>query len=112
MGSGGGGGSSADRDALAVIDAAGRFGLEDDSEVAEAERDRIREALALHAARPLKKEEEFNFYAIIAKQSTQGNSVILTLKVPWEEREEVFRSLDTMPFAATVTLNKIAGVDD
>jgi hypothetical protein len=111
LGGGGGSGTSADRDALAVIDAAGRFGLDADSEVDEAERDRIREALALHATKPPKPDDEYNFFAIIAKQATQGTNVILTLKVPWEFREEVFRSLETMPFAANIRLTDIQAID-
>lgn len=111
LGSGGGGLTSADRDALAVIDAARRFGLDDTSEVSELERDRIREALALHASKPPKPNDEFNFFAIIAKQTTQGTNVILTLKVPWEYREEVFRSLETMPFAANIHMTDIQAIE-
>lgn len=108
-GSGGGVGSPVDRDALAIIDAAGRFGLEDDDAQAQKERESITEALAIQAQAPPKRLDEYNFYAIIASQGTKGNSVILTLKVPWEHREEVFRAMDTMPFAAMVKMTEVSG---
>jgi hypothetical protein len=104
---GGGGESAAERDAVAVIDAAGRFGLVETSEVDERERDDIIQALALHAQRDPKADSEYNFYAIIAKQATQGESILLTLKVPWEHREEVFRAIDTMPFSAMIRMTQI-----
>lgn len=100
-----------DRDALAVIDAAGRFGLDEDlSDLDQAEISSITEALAVHAGRPAKDPSEYNFYAIIQNQTTRGNSVILTLKVPWEHRDEVFRALDTMPFSAMVKMTEIGPV--
>lgn len=107
MGNGGGGGSSADRDALAIIEAAGRFGLDEDDQVAAEERSTIARALTAYTTRPPKNLSEYNFYAIIAKQATQGTNVLLTLKVPWEHRDEVFRALDTMPFAAMVKITEV-----
>jgi hypothetical protein len=102
---GGGGGSSAERDALAVIDASERFGV-DDSEIAQKERDSITEALALHASKPAPPPDEFTFYAHVDKQQTAGKSIVLTLRVPWEHRWEVFKSLDEMPFSALIRLKK------
>ena len=106
MGGGRGTGSSVDRDALAIIDAAGRFGLDDDEET-EKERLAISDALAAAALAPPKKLDEYTFYAIVAEQKTRGNNILLTMKVPWEHREEVFRAMETMPFAAMVRMNEV-----
>lgn len=107
MGSGGGG-SPEDEDVRAILLAAERFGLEA-SERDEEERDSIRQALATHQATP-KRLDEYSFYAIVKSQQTSGQSIILTLRVPWEHRDEVFRALETMPFAAQVTMRELQGV--
>ncbi len=112
MGGGGGTGSPGERDALAVIDAARRVGLEEDDDEAVAERERITAALAIHAERPQRNLDEYHFFAIITKQTAdrQGD-LALTMKVPWEHREEVFRALETMPFQAMVTMREVAPLD-
>jgi hypothetical protein len=104
----GGGANAADRDALAVIDAAERFGLEEIDEHAQAELDSISEALAIQARALPKRLNEYEFYGIIAAQSTKGTNILLTIKVPWEWREEVFRAMDTMPFAATIKMTDVS----
>ncbi|MDA4119768.1 MAG: hypothetical protein OK436_04185 [Thaumarchaeota archaeon] len=110
VGYGGGGSSPEDRDALAIIDAAGRFGLEV-SEKDEEERQLVKQALADFAALPPKKVNEYTFLAIVEKQATAGRKLVLSLAVPWECRDEVFRSLETMPFSCKVTLSECAEVD-
>ncbi|MDA4120186.1 MAG: hypothetical protein OK436_06320, partial [Thaumarchaeota archaeon] len=104
VGYGGRGSSPEDRDALAIIDAAGRFGLEV-SDKDEEERQLVRQALAEFAAKPPKPVDEYQFMAIIEKQSTAGRKLILQLTIPWDFREEVFRSLESMPFTCKVTLS-------
>jgi hypothetical protein len=79
--------------------------------VAQKELDAISEALAIHAQLPPKKENVYEFYGVIATQSTKGTNVILTIKVPWEWREEVWRAMDTMPFAATIKMTDVGGFD-
>ena len=110
VGDGGGSSSPEDRDALAIIDAAGRFGLEV-SEKDEEERQLVKQALADFASLPPKKVNEYTFLAIVEKQATAGRKLVLSLAVPWECRDEVFRSLETMPFSCKVTLSECAEVD-
>jgi hypothetical protein len=108
-GRGGRGASPEDRDALAIIAAAERFGLEA-SEKDREERDLIKTALASRGSEP-KRPDEYSFYAIISKQTTEGRSIVLNLRVPWEFKDEVFRALETMPFAAQVTMRELVGVE-
>jgi hypothetical protein len=110
LGGGRGTGSPADRDALAVIEAAERFGVDEDDEQAQRELDAISEALAIHAERPPKPENVYEFYGIVSGQTTKGTNVILTIKVPWEWREEVWRAMDTMPFATTIRMTDVGAV--
>jgi hypothetical protein len=110
VGYGGRGSRPEDRDALAIIDAAGRFGLEV-SDKDEEERQLVKQVLADHAALPPKKLDEFTFMAIIEKQSTAGRKIVLQLTIPWESREEVFRSMETMPFNCMVTISE-CGLND
>ena len=105
MGDGGGG---TDADALAVIDAAARFGtdaLADDSDEATLERQRISQALLENARKPKPDPDTYVFYASVTKQSTntQGN-ILLSLEVPWECRHQVFKALEVMPFSCLVKL--------
>lgn len=105
----GGGGFAVDHDALAVIDAARRFGVDEAEDAAAyAEREAITAALAASAERPPKQLDQYDFYAIIDKQATtkMGN-ISLTLLVPWEFHEEVFRALETMPFRAMVRMTEV-----
>ena len=113
---GGGGGLASDDDAMAVIDAADRFGvaaLEDDSEQTIQERERIAMALADFAVKAPKPANEYHFFGIIQKQSTtsQGN-INLTIEVPWEHRHEVFRALAEMPFACLIRLTGAESNDE
>lgn len=71
------------------------------------ERERIAEALAQRAAKPDHTPGEYKFYAVITKQSTIKQNVVLTLEVPWEHRHQVFKALETMPFSAMVTMNEV-----
>lgn len=96
---------------MAVIVAAERFGV-DATEQDERERAAIKEALAVSAQLDSKRLDEFSFYAIVKSQSTQGQSIILNLRIPWEHRDEVFRAMETMPFAAQVTMRELKGVRD
>jgi hypothetical protein len=108
-----GAGPSVDRDALAVIDAAGRFGILDLTDEELAEVDTITDALALHAAKPPDDPDVYRFYAVITKQGTTATGQItLTMTVPWEHHDEVFRALDTMPFTAMVKMTEITGVTE
>ena len=96
---------------MAVIDAAERFGadaLADDSEEAIRERARISTALAEHARKPTPPVDEYRFFGIVSKQSTsnQGN-LILTMEVPWEHRHQVWKALESMPFACMVTMKGV-----
>lgn len=109
---GGGGGSVVDRDALAVIDAAGRFGVDEDTEEASQERAAIAAALALHAIAPPPDPKVHTFPALISKQETRGTSIVLTMRVPWECREVVFNAMETMPFNAVVQMTEIESVDE
>lgn len=110
LGGGGGGTSPEDRDAAAIILAAERFGLEA-SERDEEERAKIKEALAVHSG-PVKRPDEYSFYAIVKSQQTAGQSIILNLRVPWEHRDEVFRALETMPFRAQVVMRELTDVQE
>jgi hypothetical protein len=105
-----GGESPEDRDARAVLVAAERFGLETSDRDRE-EEDAIKEALALHASLPPKDLKEYSFYAHVTSQQTAGRAIRLSLLVPWEHRDEVFRALETMPFAAQVTLRELMRID-
>jgi hypothetical protein len=107
---GGGGESPEDRDALAVLVAAERFGLETSDRDRE-EENSIKEALALHASQGPKNLSEYSFYAHVTSQQTAGRAIRLSLLVPWEHRDEVFRALETMPFAAQVTLRELMRID-
>lgn len=96
---------------MAVIDAAERFGtdaLADDSDEAVLERARISTALAEHAQRPSPPPDEYRFFGIVSKQQTtnQGN-LLLTMEVPWEHRHQVWKALETMPFACMVTMKGV-----
>jgi hypothetical protein len=104
----GGDDAGIDDDADAVIDAAGRFGDELDlSEEAIAERTAIQEALTDFALRPARDPDEFFFYGVIDKQTTnrEGN-IVLSVIVPWSHRHEVFHALETMPFQALFKMTK------
>jgi hypothetical protein len=108
LGSGGRGETAIDRDALAVIDAAERFGVDPDtSEQAEAERGAIAEALAITAKKRNAKRAEHTFYATIARTTTQGNSLMVTMKVPWEFKDQVNKALDTLPWNCLVTMKEV-----
>lgn len=110
LGGGGGGETAIDRDALAVIDAAERFGVDPDtSQQAEAERGKIAEALTIHAKKKNARLSEFNFYATIARTTTQGNSLMVTMKVPWEFKDEVNRALGSLPWNCFVTMKEVDG---
>lgn len=108
LGGGGRGETAIDRDALAVIDASERFGVDQDtSEVAETEREAIAEALAIQAKRRTARLAEYNFYATVNRTTTQGNSLLVTLKVPWEFKDEINRALNTLPWNCMVKMTEI-----
>src|SRR3974390_20154 len=98
------GGSLVDRDALGVIAAARDFGVDEDTAEAEAERLAITDALLEAAQQPPPDPSVHTFAALISKQETRGTSIVLTLRIPWEHRDAVFRAMETMPFSAMVSL--------
>ncbi|MGB9030402.1 MAG: hypothetical protein WCC27_09800 [Acidobacteriaceae bacterium] len=53
-----------------------------------------------------------NFYALISKQETRGTSIVLTLRVPWEQRKAVFGAMESMPFNAHIQMTEIEAVED
>jgi hypothetical protein len=112
-GSGGSGAvSGIDRDALAIVQAAGRFGGVEltDEEMAEVEA--ITDALAQHAVEPPPDPDVYRFRAVIVKQGTTATGQIsLTMTIPWEYHDEVFRSLDTMPFTARIEMTGVAPLE-
>lgn len=110
LGSGGRTGSPADRDALAIVEAAERFGVDEDDEQANAELESIAEALSIQAKALPKRLSEYEFYGIIGSVATRGTNIVLTMKIPWEFREEVWRAADTMPFAATIKMTEVSGL--
>lgn len=95
---------------MAVIDAAERFGVDlDRSEQAEAERGKIAEALSIVARKRNARLAEHTFYATIARTTTQGNSLMVTMKVPWEFKDQVNKALDTLPWNCLVTMKEVDG---
>jgi hypothetical protein len=93
---------------LAVIDAADRFGVDPDtSEQAEKERGVIAEALAISAKKRNAKLAEHTFYATIQRTTTQGNSLMVTMKVPWEFKDQVNKALDSLPWNCLVTMKEV-----
>ena len=115
-GLGGGRGTSVgDDDALAIIDAAARFGASavDDSDAVIQERERIAAILTDFAQRDPKPKDEYHFYAVVNKQSTDRNGNInLVLSVAWEQRAEVFRAMEQIPFQCFIRMSSVQGLDD
>ena len=116
VGSGGGGVAASDDDAMAIILAARRLGDDaglDQTPETLAERELIAEALATYARRPTRDPDEYVFYAVIDKQTTnRDGNLVIQMTVPWDHRHEVFRALETMPFAAMITMRGVELPDD
>ena len=106
-----GGAGSVESDALAIIEAAGRFGELDEDD--DAERHKIADALSIHSSRPSKQIGEYQFFGIINSLATTATGQFkIVVTIPWEFREEVLAALETMPLKAMFNVREIADPDD
>jgi hypothetical protein len=77
------------------------------------ERQRIQDALISFSNKPPKPADEYHFYAVVNKQTTTNSGQIaLTLIVPWEQRMEVWRAMESIPFQCFIRMSGVQELAD